>query len=255
MDVTFDTFPRLAMRTNNPLAGTYNNVPPDLIHAVLGVADELREYSLADSKINKLEEIGDLLWFLSLAADVVERETNIHVWDQAKGELKEFPEILSQTLDWEYRVQDLAGLVKKPYAYGPSKHIPWGYIAEAIRHGVVMCAAAAWIDGNETIESVMQRNIDKLKARFPDRFCEAAAYKRDLHAEGRALRRTGINLSDLQWSKLENFVRGAVAWRIARHTEERDKIVSELQKDGCKMDSKFLGDSVWVVAQWRNESR
>ena len=50
----------LALRTNSTVTGQNPEVTPDLLHATLGMADELFEYNMSKSWLNAVEELGDL---------------------------------------------------------------------------------------------------------------------------------------------------------------------------------------------------
>lgn len=75
-------------------------------------------------------------------------------------------------------------MVKKALIYGK----PFDKINVLEECGDVLWYIALALDAcGFTMEQAMERNIEKLKKRFPDRFTEAAALNRDLAAERAAL--------------------------------------------------------------------
>jgi NTP pyrophosphatase (non-canonical NTP hydrolase) len=133
----------------------------DLIHATLGMATEIAEYV---EGYNKVEELGDLWWYVALAVHV--RQLKIEHTQSVDEEC------------WIY-ISYLVDEIKRGLFYGKidfdrydlylQKVISWCYrSAEQIK---------------VRIEEVMDKNIEKLKKRYPDKFDNVAAINRDVKNE------------------------------------------------------------------------
>lgn len=160
-----------AMTTATPTAG-FHGVSEDLVHAVLGIADEAGELLAAKTPKNMIEECGDLLWFCALLdatldTDIFQR----HADAPAEG---------ATPYDIATGALSLSGLIKKPYAYG--KALPEPAI---VRHMLSIINAVESIAErlNITLAEVMELNLLKLKMRFPDKFACAAAINRNVPHE------------------------------------------------------------------------
>ena len=174
-------YPDQAMRTNSPNAGNYDNVNPWLIHATLGLCDEAGElYVAKPGSTNEKEELGDILWFCALAGQVIKFESNVDVWNSEK--VAESPD---KTFIM-FAACEMAGLVKKPYAYGKEKPVPFSRIAGQVMAIISVVKAIAKARSWD-VEEIKAANIAKLKERFPDKFDTKAAYTRNTDAEAEAI--------------------------------------------------------------------
>lgn len=142
-------------------AAALGNPVYDLTHAVLGLCDESEElFNAMPGTMNELEEMGDLLWFCALAGNVIFNEAHIDVWPNG-DELPEYADRITIMT----AACAAAGLVKKPFAYGDSKPVPYEKVAKLVRSiifGVQYIANARglWLD------YVQEANIAKLTARY-----------------------------------------------------------------------------------------
>ena len=190
-----------------------------LIHASLGLVSDIDELSHATDCINMIEELGDITWFIANgAAGLGTTFERLHKcnggWDKTDPELEENPIDISCTqgvVEGEYRkhvkaMQQMAAnfsdIVKKRVFYGATKlKNPERPLDEDLRvilvkmiYGVRRYISVyntyelfpKQITG-VTLESVLQANIDKLRARYPDLFTEEAAQNRDTDAERSAI--------------------------------------------------------------------
>lgn len=160
-----------AMTTASPTAGGHG-VSEDLVHAVLGIGDEAGELLAAKTSKNIIEECGDLLWFAALADDTLALNLfQRHEKSPVEG---------STPYDIATNALTLAGLLKKPYAYG--KTLP----EHAIKFRLLSIISAVEVIAerlNITLAEVMELNLLKLKMRFPDKFACAAAINRNVPHE------------------------------------------------------------------------
>lgn len=170
------TYIHLAMRTNSNVVGTHAHVSPDLLHATLGLADELFEYQMSQSWLNAVEELGDLCWFIALAA----KDLGCDPFEAAQGVSQLSLPLLAEA------IADFVGAVKKSYAYGAPLDKPnLGYLLTVM---VVRIEAIAQTKAKRSLDELLAANIAKLQARYPDKFTEAAAITRHIPTEARALK-------------------------------------------------------------------
>lgn len=161
-------YQELAMRTRADGAGTHNNVPNDLIHAVLGLMDELHELSHATTHANHVEELGDILWFCALGAHSLDYKLDFSGKFSSKGQY------IADT------IMKLAGLVKRSYAYG--KELDKDKIASMLQM-IVDGVFKACDEYDAVFDMVKDRNIAKLRVRYPDKYEDSLALNRNLEAE------------------------------------------------------------------------
>lgn len=171
------TYIAQAMRTNSTSTGLHA-VHPDLLHATLGMCDEHFEYTSARSWLNAVEELGDLCWFIALAAHALDCDP----FADSDGFLRFNPEapLLFDA------VAEFVGAVKKNYAYGKPLDLPrmrW-LLSAMVSRIAAICEARA----ERSLDDVLAANIEKLRARFPEKFDEALAIDRNVKQEAAAMR-------------------------------------------------------------------
>lgn len=168
----------LAMRTNSTLTGRNPAVSPDLLHATLGLCDEHFEYSASKSWLNAVEELGDTCWFVALAA----RDLGCDPFDGWEDYIDRYPEspLLAEA------VAEFVTLVKKSYAYGAGLPVPRLRVLLHVIAGRVAKITVAKSD--RLPDELLMANIEKLMARFPDKFDADLALTRDTKQEAGAMR-------------------------------------------------------------------
>jgi hypothetical protein len=159
-----------------------------LTHAALGMVTEWQELQEAVDAVNFLEEIGDLLWFWNLAFTQC-------IYDEDPTQL-EAPATVSAGVPVAAPEKHLgrmivhfADLTKKFLFYGKDVRLEMRNTLWAIEGLVERVLFLTPGYENETLATVRARNIAKLKARYPDQFCEQKATNRDLTSEREALER------------------------------------------------------------------
>lgn len=155
----------------------------DLVHATLGLCDEASELMNANlGSDNEKEELGDMLWFCALAGNVIFNESHIDVWpsgDYQRG-------ACSRRTVMELAC-DAAGLIKKPFAYGGNRPVPYAEIAEKV-HSIILCIEFMAQSSGWTLAEIQQANIAKLQARYKGgTFNSENALNRNTDAEISAL--------------------------------------------------------------------
>lgn len=167
----------LAMRTNSTVTGQNADVTPDLLHATLGLADELFEYNMSQSWLNAVEELGDLCWFVALAGHAINHDP----FDAPQPDLDKAPTLTDA-------VASFVGSVKKSYAYGKDLDtVSLRYLLDVI---VARVAVIAENKVKRSLDEVLSANIAKLEARYPEKFTQDAAILRGIKQEAAAMRGT-----------------------------------------------------------------
>lgn len=162
-----------AYRTLKMLGSTELN----LSHMVIGLASELGELQQAidnrDFK-NLNEEVGDVMWYIANYATL----RNISIVIQHDLSVYNFKHLVTA-------VSELNDIVKKRIAY--DKPIDLVAEAVAVQRIVNICTGLYESGWKCDIIDAMTKNINKLKARYPDKYSDEKALNRDLDAENKAL--------------------------------------------------------------------
>ena len=164
----------LALRTNSTVTGQNAEVTPDLLHATLGLADELFEYNMSKSWLNAVEELGDLCWFVALAGHAIDHDPfNAPIVDLDKA-----PTLADA-------VASFVGSVKKSYAYGKELDtLSLRYLLDVM---VARVELIALNKAKRELSEVLDANIAKLQARYPEKFSQDAAIVRHVRTEAAAM--------------------------------------------------------------------
>lgn len=169
----------------------------DLAHMALGMCSELEELEEAvkkGDKVNVQEECTDILWYCS---------GTISIFKNRGVLLKESSKINFIEIDYRNSIYELSDVIskfsdipKKMLAYKKGIDVNW--IGETPKNN----KAFYYVDDIDKLlynviektvalmkryycdpEQGMQNNIDKLKARYPEKFTEHDALNRDLNKE------------------------------------------------------------------------
>lgn len=156
----------------------------DFVHAALGLVSEVQELMDAwDDDLSVHEELGDILWFVALACDVI-------ACDPFRLRQEPHDAWLSESAAAE-EIQAYANLIasraKRWHAYGREPdELEQGVEAGHLIRLIDLVEVIAKRRGM-TLAEVQEANIRKLRARFPDKFDQERALDRDLAAERAAL--------------------------------------------------------------------
>ena len=168
----------LAMRTNSTATGQSKAVSPDLLHATLGLCSEHFEYNAATGWLNAVEELGDTCWFIALAANDLGVDP-FHNWETLLDNDLGAP-LLTVALS------EFVDLVKRAYAYDAP--------LDTARLNYLLCVMVARIGtiaqskAKRSLDDLLMANIEKLAARFPDKFTQNAALFRTIKNESAAMK-------------------------------------------------------------------
>ena len=174
MKVTIKNYQKLASRT----MATLGSVAADGMHMGAGVTTELGEMQLgiANNDLpNIREEHGDCLWYVANECNIYNMsfvdivDKGIALYSEARG---------------KFQLHELIDLHKREFAYGKPMDV------EKLEEQLVILVTGL-IEISEVLEfefeDSLQRNIDKLLARFPNKFTQEDALNRDLEAERKIL--------------------------------------------------------------------
>lgn len=171
-----------AFRTCPDLSKPYQeHIPVDMIiplsmklnlsHMVEGMNSELSEIYDSRDSINEAEEYADIMWYVG--GYCTWRNYNLgFLLSSEPGQIK--------TISWH--IQELTDGVKKYVAY--NKPIDTKIEVNHICSIVWLIQAQL---GESRFRKALQNNIDKLRARYPEKFTEEAAINRNLEAERKEL--------------------------------------------------------------------
>jgi NTP pyrophosphatase (non-canonical NTP hydrolase) len=158
-------FVQLKAAPARPIPQEYFN----LVHAALGIATEYLELVLSFERHNTEEELGDLLWFLTLAADAIQVP-----FDRLPTELpiKEQPNLSIRNLG--AMVETFVSLVKKEVCYNldQSQIFTKAFLGlwEAFIYHLQAC--------NFPLSVCISTNQDKLNKRYQATFSQEEAAER-----------------------------------------------------------------------------
>jgi NTP pyrophosphatase (non-canonical NTP hydrolase) len=151
-----------------------------LLHAAMGFCTEVAEVEEwflleVQDKDHLREELGDIMWYVAIALDKLDLELEI-------------PEALIYGFDialLNVSVGRFMDQIKREFFY--AKAIDETVLIEALGQIVEQVISINAIVLKEPFDLALEKNIDKLKARFPDKFTNEAAIHRDLDKEKVAL--------------------------------------------------------------------
>lgn len=171
------------------------SIPPSirLVHAHLGLSSELAEIEacLADfddfDKVNFAEELGDMLWYVAVAADALERSMPV------PDRVPEHISLRDTKRDLVVAVGMFADDLKKHVFYGsPLREATMANQLQSVVdqiNGLIELHASQLEEAGApaSFEEVMRANIAKLAKRYGGEFSSENALDRDLDEERRVL--------------------------------------------------------------------
>jgi NTP pyrophosphatase (non-canonical NTP hydrolase) len=196
----FREYVNLALRTESNFNPLKEEVEKDtglshrILHGVLGIYTELSEAgnaSINDDVVNLAEEAGDILWFIAILADELEKR-GYEVYDKVDKLLSTFPSEYDNVVDEILDVfSKLLDQIKASLFY--KREFDYKVVEEIIFLGAKVAAAIIHSDQLQdykpyTASDVMVLNIKKLQARYPEKFDFEKANKRDLEKEREVLK-------------------------------------------------------------------
>lgn len=162
-----------------------------LLHGAVGLASELAEIrQMADAmeidSVNLKEEMGDVFWYMGIMVDELKADPDSVFSVFSSANLASLPEEtkkkhLGFAVDaMTVNIGEAIDLLKKNLIYGkPLNEQKLVEKLQSINFNVEHALALYGLTPQESRE----RNIEKLKARYGEKFTEAAALERNLTAE------------------------------------------------------------------------
>lgn len=167
-----------------------------LLHGAIGLASELAEIrQLAGEdeidEINLKEEIGDIFWYVGIMSDelkvdpedifdagTVLMDTEVQDSEEKKEQLNYLVDAMTVAIGEEI------DLLKKSLMYGKELNT-YSLTSNLLRINSYSDAALGLY--GLTSAQARERNIEKLRARYGEKFTEAAALNRDIETERKIL--------------------------------------------------------------------
>lgn len=189
--MNWQEYKALAIRTESVPSNTFgvfaafntseeqNRTATRLLHAALGLCTEIEEFKVGTTKVNFVEEIGDVFWYLAILDDVISFSYSMPP-HEAMG---------SMPFTVSYYVGEIQDVVKRHLFYG----------TDVNKERIIMaCHCICWhledelIKGGHNLADAWTANIIKLEKRYPDKFFDAkAAIHRDVDRELEHISETG----------------------------------------------------------------
>lgn len=160
-----------------------------LLHGAIGLASELSEIrEMAESDdidtVNLKEEMGDLCWYMGIMVDEMQVNPEVVFMGKQYTEREGYPnkkERLNESIDIMTKCIGTAiDFLKKAVMYGKPLNI--NEIEGQLQELSLEIEMSLNLYGM-TSSQARERNIEKLRARYGEKFTEAAALERNLTAE------------------------------------------------------------------------
>jgi NTP pyrophosphatase (non-canonical NTP hydrolase) len=170
---------------------SWHQPDPRLLHAAMGLVTESAEILTSESDEHTVEELGDVMWYVALGLDALGQQFEEVPLLSEDDFLNLVPgEAAPDSL--VIVAADILDLVKKSVFYGRvidhEKIVSLFYLMKNIAHyGLIM--SPNFEDNPVILDDVIEANVKKLRARFPEKFSEDAANNRDVKAEYAAMSR------------------------------------------------------------------
>lgn len=144
-----------------------------LDHACKGLVTESIELFAADDDANEVEELGDILWYLDLGCAALGINLSDLNFDRIPTDRKDIDYIL-------IAVGDFTDILKREKFYRASQNADGvkECFSRILAHIISICTEK----GYELVD-VMEKNIEKLAKRYPDKYSDELATNRDLEKE------------------------------------------------------------------------
>jgi NTP pyrophosphatase (non-canonical NTP hydrolase) len=170
----------LAIRTESPRSFGLPTQTTRLFHAAVGICTEVAELVAHNGQLNLREELGDVAWYLAIAYNALE----IQIPDCFRPVSSGYRPFGLLQKDLVVESGELIDLFKKHVFYGKplDPQDVRDHLIKILGLLIDTCDSV-----HEEFEVVLEANVRKLTARYPEQFTTAAALNRDLQAETKAL--------------------------------------------------------------------
>jgi hypothetical protein len=175
-----------ALKTESSLSPLKENdlISDRVLHACIGITTEagelvkaVRQSKVVEDKqvfdtVNLMEECGDIYWYLAILYKDIQQSFSHKIPQKDKNSIPD------DVMDIAVITTEMLDVCKKGLFYGKIK-IPLLNYKEELEQKVVNLLDKCGYD----MEYTMKVNIDKLKARYPQKFSTEKAHTRDLDKE------------------------------------------------------------------------
>lgn len=162
-----------------------------VLHGVIGICTEVGELQeglgtqiLQERKVNIVnlkEEIGDIFWYMAILDRELSDDSDFNVqYNDEVGLIS--PEFILRELGIQSAI--LLDIMKKKLFYNKPIDVEKFAVSYGHINDYLECLMLSY---NLSKESVLETNINKLKARYGEKFSNEKAIDRDLDAEGKIL--------------------------------------------------------------------
>lgn len=157
------------------------DIKKDLSHMALGLGGELSEIFEAKTLVNKLEEIGDQFWYLACYCTI----RGISMEDITSDIIKRRVDLDEIFISIVCNISKLQDVVKKYTVY--NKEIDERIELMLLKDIYIDLISYGCLYEESSLSNVLQKNIDKLRVRYPEKYQDNLAVNRNLDAEYKAL--------------------------------------------------------------------
>jgi hypothetical protein len=209
--VTYTNYSNLAIRTESPLDAVLDRVNkrPErflrLLHSALGLdseLSELRDSIFSNDDTNTIGELGDMWWFVNIGHRAIGSIVDYSVLTDIKSDDYEDMGATSLMEDLEVKIAEFQDHIKAHMFYGreefktPTTKLAASVALQADLNAITVCLAYLTrsalcyhpISGSgDVVIKVMEANIAKLRARYPDSYSDVAANERNDSSERAAI--------------------------------------------------------------------
>jgi NTP pyrophosphatase (non-canonical NTP hydrolase) len=148
----------------------------NLLHGVSGVITELEELLGWNDEVNKKEEVADVFWYIALLDRELDLNLEIPTYDKEFTQLKN-DALIIQSFKTSSLLLDF---LKKKLFYNKSIDITsFSDLTKSLFQTMCIFCFVNDID----VESILDTNIEKLKARYGEKFSSDRAINRNLEKE------------------------------------------------------------------------
>jgi NTP pyrophosphatase (non-canonical NTP hydrolase) len=178
-----DNYVKLACVTESPVTAVNTNIR--VLHSIMGISTEIGELISHTDNVNFNEEVGDIFWYIAIACDELRINFKELVTAFSSYRIEAFYDskeaILNKLI---ITTSEALDKLKKNIFYG--KEII--NIEEDIEHIIRwLIYLITFENENVSIEEILEKNINKLKARYGGKFEAFFAINRNLDTERKVL--------------------------------------------------------------------
>jgi NTP pyrophosphatase (non-canonical NTP hydrolase) len=158
----------------------------NLLHGVIGVITELEELLDWNDEVNKKEEVADIFWYIALLDR--ELDLNLDIPNEKSGLLQLKNEVL---IIQSFKTSSvMLDILKKKIYYNKNIDLSkFSDLTQNLFDGMCTFCNYNQID----IQEILDTNIQKLKARYGEKFTSEKAINRNLETERKILENEKVN--------------------------------------------------------------